>query len=82
MYSPVSKRISMKTNCENLYSRFESFWGGKVQNQEILTVSYRYLYGEDPERNVIQASENAMDAIVYDGKFWRELNLAAMGMEK
>ncbi len=59
-------------------SRFKTYWGNVVPNQEMFSAKHCALFGESPGSGAILSNHELDGAVVFDGETWRELDLAAM----
>ena len=59
-------------------SRFKTYWGKAVPDQDVFSARYSSLYGNLPMCDAILANQDIGGAVVFDGETWRELDLAAM----
>jgi len=59
-------------------SKFATYWGKAVSNQEVLNEKHRSLFIEPPKLGDILSNPGRDGAVVFDGVTWRKLDLAAM----
>ena len=59
-------------------SRLKAYWGKVVPDQEMFSARHCSLYGEAPRSGAILSNCYLDGAIVFDGEYWKELDLAAM----
>ena len=59
-------------------SKFKTYLGNVVTNQEMFSEKHCSLFGESPGPGAILSNHDLDGAVAFDGEAWRELDLAAM----
>ena len=59
-------------------SNLEAYFGEAVPDQQMLSEKHCALFGNHPCTGAILSNRDLDGAVVFDGKTWRELDLAAM----
>jgi len=59
-------------------SPFEPYMGKKINNQDTLSQRFISLHAEDPICNDIQSGLESDVTAIFDGQYWRELDLDAI----
>lgn len=57
---------------------FKPYIGKKISNQSKLNQRFISLHAEAPVQNDIQAAMEPDATAIFDGQFWRELDLKAL----